>query len=60
MKASGNRIVLLVKQSAAVLLLRKFYRIYTEEDFHFAKRIMASFNWNEMELEADLTASFRK
>lgn len=49
---------LMVNQSAAVLLLRKFYRIYNEEDFLFAKKMKASFNWDEIDLKEDLKVAF--
>lgn len=44
----------MAQQMAALLLLRRFHRIYQRDDFEFGKRLVRVIRWNEVELDEEL------
>ncbi len=44
----------LAHQMTALLLLRRFYKIYTEQDFIYARKLDEAVWWNKIELDSNL------
>ncbi len=43
-----------VVQMAALLMLRRFHRIYNESDYHFAEKLNKAIDWSQVELDQQL------
>lgn len=44
----------MAQQMTALLLLRRFHRIYKRNDFEFGKRMVRTIRWDEVELDEEL------
>jgi glycosyltransferase involved in cell wall biosynthesis len=49
-------VTLFAHQMTALLLLRRFHKIFNEQDFIYTSKLNKAIRWNEIELDANLTA----
>lgn len=52
--SSDEKLAGALNQMNALLLLRRFHRIYTEKDFTFCQRLIRLINWEDVELDDQL------